>query len=525
MKKIITLLFFALTLVCFSLFISAANVPVKDAWFISGDGEVLVLCENGSLFIGESISDDTPNLIFNDIQDVYITEPNNGRVYGGVIHKNGDISLIRIEYCKVKSEEKLSVNAKKIFYATYENCIYINNKNELIVYYKGNTVVADDVKKALDFLTLDMYYIDNSDTLNIARLDRHMLSPYTVDSHDYVMSNVKDIDYVKYSGKGAGTEFIYLVLKNNGDLYMIDTESNGIPERIGNNVETLEKVKAKVVSYGGIQQKHYCIIDYVDNNGGFYVYNTNKKTVEKHYTDVKSIYHFQDSSYVEQRYIVSKNNTAYYCGSVEEEPYSQRQEIAKNIGDFFTGTKDRIMCTSNQKSVVYLGQPNKSIISNIKKVVNNTSLYKQHSNYMFIKENGELWASQSIGSTPFLTAFSKKPTKLYINGRSISLVSEIQIVNDRSMYPFRECLENMGATVFWDSINRHAIGEYKGITVEFPIGKDYYFINDEKHFMDTTSYISNDRTYIPIRFAAEALGFSVGWDSTTSENKVIITTN
>lgn len=524
MKKIITLLFFALSLVCFSLFISAANVPVKDAWFISGDGEVLVLCENGNLFIGESIGDDTPSLIYNDIQDVYITEPNNGRVYGGIIHKNGDISLICIEYCKVQMEKKLSVNAKKIFYAGYDTCIYINNKNELIVYYEGNTVVANDVKKALDFVASDMYYIDNSDTLNIARLDGHILSPYTVDSQDYVMSNVQDIDYTKYSVRG-GKEFIYLVLKNNGDLYMIDTENNSIPERIGKNVESLEKVKAKVVHYGGIQQKHYCIIDYVDKNGGFYVYNTNKKTAEKYYTDVKSIYHFQDSKYVDQRYIVSKNNTAYYCGSVEGEPYSTRHEIAKNIGGFFTGTKNIITYTSNPKSVKYIAQPNKSIISNVKKVINNTSLYNQYSDYMFIKENGELWASKSISSSPFLTAFSKKPTNFYINGRSISLVSEIQIVNDRSMYPFRECLENMGATVFWDSINRYAIGEYKGITVEFPIGKDYYFINDEKHFMDTTSYISNDRTYIPIRFAAEALGFAVEWESTISENKVIITTN
>ena len=121
-----------------------------------------------------------------------------------------------------------------------------------------------------------------------------------------------------------------------------------------------------------------------------------------------------------------------------------------------------------------------------------------------------------------MTKFSEKPTRLFINDISVTLVSEIQLVNNRSMYPFRECLENMGALVFWDSVNRSAIGEYKGITVEFPIGKNYYYINGVVNHMDTTSYISEGRTYIPIRFAAEALGFTVGWESTSAENIISI---
>lgn len=80
----------------------------------------------------------------------------------------------------------------------------------------------------------------------------------------------------------------------------------------------------------------------------------------------------------------------------------------------------------------------------------------------------------------------------------------------------------MGATVTWDSVDRCAIGEYKGTTVEFPIDQNYYFVNGEKYYMDTTSYISNGRTYIPIRFAAEALGFTVEWESTSVENIISI---
>lgn len=79
-----------------------------------------------------------------------------------------------------------------------------------------------------------------------------------------------------------------------------------------------------------------------------------------------------------------------------------------------------------------------------------------------------------------------------------------------------------GATVMWDSVNRCAIGEYNGITVEFPIDKSCYYINGEKYDMDTTSYISNGKTYIPIRFAAEALGFTVEWEAGSAENIISI---
>lgn len=77
----------------------------------------------------------------------------------------------------------------------------------------------------------------------------------------------------------------------------------------------------------------------------------------------------------------------------------------------------------------------------------------------------------------------------------------------------------------WDAKTSTAVGEYKGNTVEFPIGKMYYFINDELHVMDTASYISDNKTFIPIRFAAEALGFTVDWESNSVENIITISEN
>jgi len=527
MKKLIVLLFSILMVAGFSIVVSADTIPVKDAWFISGDGAVLVLCENGNLYTGQAVNDDTPTLLLSDVVDVVINEPSNGKTYGAALHANGKISLFETYHTdsavspvnsrgaeKATIYRELDVNAKKLISTSKKNeCIYIDSANNLV---DTSVVITNNVEKCIWGNWLDVYIIETDGTLN----KLHLKTSKAIETENYVMSNVSDIINFRYLGKGAGKEYIYLVLKSNGDLYMIDSEKSDPPERIGKNVQTLDNAKVKVYRYG-YNQDHYCEVDYVDSNGGFYVYNSMQKQITQYYDDAKAIYHFEDSRAKLERYVVSTDNKVYYCGYVEGIPASNRQELSKNVGGFFTGTKDKIVYSGNGKDIRLLGKE-ETYLSGVKAIINNTNLYNNRNYYMFIKTNGELWASQSMYNEPFLTKFSDKPTKLYINGYNVTLVSEIQIVNNRSMYPFRECLENMGATVLWDSVSRCAIGEYNGITVEFPIDKNYYYINGEIHYMDTTSYISNGRTYIPIRFAAEALGFTVEWGSTSVENKISI---
>ena len=86
------------------------------------------------------------------------------------------------------------------------------------------------------------------------------------------------------------------------------------------------------------------------------------------------------------------------------------------------------------------------------------------------------------------------------------------------------CPTSIFATALRDSVNNCAIGKLNGKTVEFPIGKQEYYIDGVKYEMDTTTYIDNSlgRTYIPIRYAAEGLGFTVDWIEEDTENIISI---
>lgn len=100
-----------------------------------------------------------------------------------------------------------------------------------------------------------------------------------------------------------------------------------------------------------------------------------------------------------------------------------------------------------------------------------------------------------------------------INGEKIVLEQLPIMINDRTLIPFRAVFEALGADVTWDENTNSAVGGLDGKKVEFPVGQSIYYVDGEKHEMDIETYINEaqGRTYIPVRYAAESLGFSVEW--------------
>ncbi|MGI5879510.1 MAG: copper amine oxidase N-terminal domain-containing protein [Syntrophomonadaceae bacterium] len=113
--------------------------------------------------------------------------------------------------------------------------------------------------------------------------------------------------------------------------------------------------------------------------------------------------------------------------------------------------------------------------------------------------------------------------KVTVNGQYVTFDQKPFIdKNNRTMVPVRAPMEAIGCTVDWDADKRQAIitkGETKAV---FTINSKTYTVNGQNKTMDTQAVIVNSRTAFPIRFAAEAMGATVGWDGNTYT--VIITT-
>ena len=94
--------------------------------------------------------------------------------------------------------------------------------------------------------------------------------------------------------------------------------------------------------------------------------------------------------------------------------------------------------------------------------------------------------------------------------------------NGRTLIPVRFVTEDLGATVEWNAEDREVYITKDKSNVLIRIGQERILVNGVTKTMDTKAIIRYDRTYVPIRYVAEGLGATVGWDAGT--RTVIITT-
>lgn len=105
------------------------------------------------------------------------------------------------------------------------------------------------------------------------------------------------------------------------------------------------------------------------------------------------------------------------------------------------------------------------------------------------------------------------------NGAAVTFPDAQPFVDEhnRSMIPLRAVTETMGAAVSWDQDAQAAVIEQNGITVTVPIGSDTITVMEDGGTstvtMDTVAIIREERTYVPIRYVAEALGAWVSYSN------------
>ena len=116
---------------------------------------------------------------------------------------------------------------------------------------------------------------------------------------------------------------------------------------------------------------------------------------------------------------------------------------------------------------------------------------------------------------------------IIINGENVTIPAEMGKVcekNDRTFVPVRFVTEYLGCIVNYQEAQQSA-------TITNPATGTSYFLmsGDNKLYvlpssgsapiviMDTTTFINNEegRMYVPVRFLAEALGYTVDWEEET----------
>ena len=86
------------------------------------------------------------------------------------------------------------------------------------------------------------------------------------------------------------------------------------------------------------------------------------------------------------------------------------------------------------------------------------------------------------------------------------------IRKDRTFVPIRFISEALGYQVSWNSDKRQALIEKDGKNITLTIDKKDALVKGEKKVLDVPPFIEKERTMVPLRFIAENMDVKVGWD-------------
>ena len=104
--------------------------------------------------------------------------------------------------------------------------------------------------------------------------------------------------------------------------------------------------------------------------------------------------------------------------------------------------------------------------------------------------------------------------RIAVNGSNIEFDAEPYLMNNRSFVPIRFVADALSAEVDWEEASKTALLKKEGIIIRLPVGKDFALINGKSHTIDAKVVIYKNRVYVPLRFVAEAFGADVSWNGT-----------
>ncbi len=119
------------------------------------------------------------------------------------------------------------------------------------------------------------------------------------------------------------------------------------------------------------------------------------------------------------------------------------------------------------------------------------------------------WLKQLIGSPERINY----KIAVVLDGKLMKLQDDAVIRNQFTLMPFRELLQGIGATFTWDEVNRKVTAKTKDTVLELTIDSKTAYVNGKSVVLEAPAQLVNQRTYMPARFVADALGANVKWDA------------
>ncbi len=130
-------------------------------------------------------------------------------------------------------------------------------------------------------------------------------------------------------------------------------------------------------------------------------------------------------------------------------------------------------------------------------------------------------AKEEKATEKYVLRIDNPVIKSEINGVTKETTLDVSpfIKNSNTMIPLRGLLEEMGASIEWNGENQSITVKKGLITIDMQIKRRQVYVtkgkNTVRYAFRTSPIIKDSRTFIPLRFISENLGYNVAWDGET----------
>ena len=189
-----------------------------------------------------------------------------------------------------------------------------------------------------------------------------------------------------------------------------------------------------------------------------------------------------------------KGDVYAYVDSQSNKDAKVTVDVVKNDRDDYDVNKGKF----NIK--VYANQPTTAdIVVGVKAA--NGAIYAGTLTYTFGEE------SIPAGTSVVMTLGS---TEMIVNNQLVDMKDAAPFAQDnRTFVPFRALGEALGAKVDYDQDAKTVTYKLGSSEIVMTLGSKDYTVNGVKKTMDVAPFAKDNRTYVPVRFVGEGLGFTV----------------
>ena len=196
----------------------------------------------------------------------------------------------------------------------------------------------------------------------------------------------------------------------------------------------------------------------------------------------------KDGNVVKDVNVKAKNIFAYVANQSNKDA-NVEVDVTKGIKD---GKDGQITIYSDKETKVDV----------VVAVKNGQSIYANTLKYTIGAEaevGGDTTVVMTLGST-----------NMIVNNNVVDMKDAAPFAqNNRTYVPFRALGEALGATVDYDQTAKTVTYKLGSSEIVMTLDSKDYTVNGVKKTMDVAPFAKDNRTYVPVRFVGEALGFTV----------------